>query len=206
MTLQTLVTILNLNDLFKDSPESVKITAINQVLNDFEIQTAYLHDSTYIKYSKQIDVLTNTTYRYLNQMLGLNYKEEEVLALFQYSLMDYTNDNPFPCVLEPSVVANNYSGTLSLEQSSSYTKKHKQTKHSHILNLNQPVGYTFQPKITNNVPIEIRQSLSYTIGNRPLELYTYELGYLVQYDIVDLKVFEELSMDYLVTYNIWNRL
>jgi len=203
MTLQTLVTILNLNDLFKDSPESVKITAINQVLNNLEIEVKHLYESSGIRYSTQIDILGNTTYHYLHQVLGLSYKEDEVLALFQYSLMDYTNDNPFLCVLEPSVVANNYSKTLLLEQSSSYTRKHKQTKHSHTLNLNQSVGYTFQPKTTNNVPIEIQQSLSYTIGDRPLKLYTYELGYLVQYDIVDLKVLKELSMDYLVTYNIW---
>ena len=66
-------------------------------MNDFELDDL-LDGTSASKYSKQLELYGNTTYKYLNDILGLNLKEEDVLALFQYSINDFTNDNPLECV------------------------------------------------------------------------------------------------------------
>ena len=106
MTLQTLVTILNLNDYFKDSDESVKITAINQVLNDFEIDDL-LDGTSALTFNFQVQRFHNLTYKQLNETLNLELTEEQILALFQYTINEISNENPLEVAFQTSIITDN---------------------------------------------------------------------------------------------------
>lgn len=106
MTLQTLVTILNLNDHFKDSDESIKITAINQVLNDLELDNL-LDGTDVLSFNFQVQRFHNLTYKQLNKTLNLELKEEEILALFQYTINEISNENPLEVAFQTSIIIDN---------------------------------------------------------------------------------------------------
>ncbi len=197
MTLETLITILNLNNCFKDSDESVKVTAINQVLNDLEVDNL-MNGVSAGSYSKQVEIYETSTYRYLNKILGLNLREEEVLALFQYSMNDFTNDNPLTCTFDDPLISKIFGLDYSVQFRNS-------------LNLEE-IGFAIIPltKSTYRIqPCEEHEEifkLNYSPMFKtdrvqvPTTNTIFDLNYNPQFKVTDLSQVITFDLDYSPTY------
>ena len=201
MTLQTLVTILNLNDLFKDSPESVKITAINQVLNDLEIEVKYINGSEENGLALQVDKFQNITYRYLNEVMGLNLKEDVVLALFQYSLLDFTNDNP----LDTTFVDPVSEKILTLGYSVQF--RNSQNIIGDLTFGITPIvkiQYKYQPQETKESILQLTTKISYKDDIvKEDSNKNFSLDYLVNFSVRDISYPLTFDLDYSTTYSVY---
>ena len=201
MTLQTLVTILNFNDLFKDSPESVKITAINQVLNNLEIEKKYINGSEENGLALQVDKYQNVTYRYLNEVMGLNFKEDIVLALFQYSLMDFTNDNP----LDTTFVDPVSEKILTLGYSVQF--RNSQNIIGDLTFGITPIvkiQYKYQPQETKESILQLTTKISYKDDIvKEDSNKNFSLDYLVNFSVRDISYPLTFDLDYSTTYSVY---
>jgi len=201
MTLQTLVTILNLNDLFKNSPESVKITAINQVLNDLEIEKKYINGSEKNGLALQVDKYQNVTYRYLNEVMGLNFKEDIVLALFQYSLMDFTNDNP----LDTTFVDPISEKILTLGYSVQFRNSQNIIGDLTFgITPTVKIQYKYQPQKTKESILELLTKVSYKDDIvKEDNNKNFSLDYLVNFSVRDISYPLTFDLDYSTTYSVY---
>ena len=148
MTLQTLVTILNLNKTFRDSDESVKITAINQVLNDFELDDL-LDGTSALTFNFQVQRFHNLTYKQLNETLNLELTEEQILALFQYTINELSNENLFDIAFQTSIITDNVNRPARLNYQANWNFPKIVTANS----ITNRLGYRATARLVISTPI-----------------------------------------------------
>lgn len=211
MKLQDILKILNLNSLWKDSTEYEKITAINQVLNDLVIlgKAIYTEDPTGV--SLQVDKYQNVTYRYLNETLGLELKEEDILALFQYSIMDFTNDVPLKSNFKSYPEKKNF---LKVSYSTSYKVRtpivtgnlpdYKEDLSRAIFTITQMSTYKVKDQVHafDGQPFNIELKTSYKVRNPFSTSLINTIGYSSTFNIIDPHEKPLFVFDYLPTYLI----
>ena len=201
MTLQTLVTILNLNSYFKDSDESVKITAINQVLNDFELDDL-LDGTSALTFNFQVQRFHNLTYKQLNETLNLELTEEQILALFQYTINEISNENPLEVVFQTSIITDNVNRPARLNYQANWNFPKIVTANS----ITNRLGYRATARLVINTPIIQVMGVNYLATyNKNLvrdinQLMT--LGYNCTYRKQDLSQSIVSGVNYSATYSI----
>jgi len=201
MKLQDILKILNLNSLWKDSTEYEKITAINQVLNDLVIlgKAIYTEDPTGV--SLQVDKYQNITYRYLNEVMGLNLKEDVVLALFQYSLLDFTNDNP----LDTTFVDPVSEKILTLGYSVQFRNSQNIIGDLTFgITPTVKIQYKYQPQETKESILELSAKVSYKDDIvKEDSNKNFSLDYLVNFSVRDISYPLTFDLDYSTTYSVY---
>lgn len=181
MTLETLITILNLNDCFKDSDESVKVTAINQVLNDLEIDNL-LDGTDALNFNFQVQRFHNLTYKQLNETLNLELTEEQILALFQYTINEISNENPLEVAFQTSIITDNVNRPARLNYQANWNIPKIVTANSIINRL----GYRATAKLVIKTPLTQILGVNY--------LATAKL-------VIKTPITQILGINYLATYN-----
>lgn len=201
MTLQTLVTILNLNDYFKDSDESVKITAINQVLNDLELDDL-LDGTSALTFNFQVQRFHNLTYKQLNETLNLELTEEQILALFQYTINEISNENPLEVAFQTSIITDNVNRPARLNYQANWNFPNIVTADS----ITNRLGYRTTARLVISTPIIQVMGVNYLATyNKNLvrdinQLMT--LGYNCTYRKQDLSQSIVSGVNYSATYSI----
>lgn len=195
MTLQEVLTILNLNPLFKDSTDNFKITAINQALNEFQVSEV-LYDTDAPKFNLRIEKYENQSHKELQKILETDYTEEEILALFKYSLIDLTLEKAFDAVIKDYTSGFIEEITLRMNSEASYV-------------ITTPIVIT--PPTTRNTPDLSKDSDKFTIKiNATFKVYipkeeqqAFGLGAGVTFNVWDGTLSSDLSLGYSITYLIF---
>ncbi len=203
MTLQDIVKILSLNPVFKSASDSEKITAINQYLNDMIDFEGLEGGTTLKKFAYQIEAYDTVTFKNLQKTLELDLTPEQIFWLFQFSLIDYSNDNPYPTSFRVLNVTDNIGVPYTINIAYATSTKAKQTKKQFIYNIISRVKSAFQPKSFKEVTYGLNSNI--TLSNQPKQIYSniFSLNKSVSYSTFDWYRTVEYTLDYSVTYNIW---
>lgn len=183
MTLQDVLKILDLNPLWKEASSDEKVTAINQFLNDLIVSDKLEDTDTIKKYTYQIELYDSVTFKNLQKVFEIDYSEEEIFWLFQYTLLEHSILNPYDISFVTSPYFEKSFMPFTLRQSVGYDNSARHIKTSETFDLANSIKYKLQPKAFQETVHSFSQSTSY--------------------DIMDSFVASTLSLDYLVTYNIW---
>lgn len=197
MTLQEVLTILNFNPLFKDSTDNFKITAINQALNEFQVSEV-LYDTDAPKFNLRIEKYENQSHKELQKILETDYTEEEILALFKYSLIDLTLEKAFDAVIKD--YSSYFLEEVTLEFST-YTGV--KTSEPEIIIVNPPIDPLMPDngKGTDNLYLSLKATFRITTPKSSESL----IGFNTQpaYNIWDGTQSSTLTLGYSATYLIF---
>lgn len=207
MTLQNIVKILNLNPVFKEANDSIKVTAINQVLNDFA--TTVLYDSVSNPFGLKPVKFYTETYKLIQEILETTLLKEEIVSLIEYSLLEYSVSNPYGCEFLTTIKDDDWVFKLA------FTPKYKVTTPITFGNIPDYEDIptektfsiwfrsTFKIGLPNNTEFPITFIPTYKLGAPQSVAQTFQLQMTPTYKVIDSNQITTFAIGYSATYLVW---
>lgn len=197
MTLQDVLGMLNLNEMFKNSSDEYKITAINNTLGTL-IKEPVLYDSEANIYTYSIELNNSKVDNALRESL-VGLTSEEVKSLYQYSLMDM----PYiDMILNPSVVLplGNYPKFI-YEYLTNYSIHYLAIKSLNSINISPSVGCKNNLAEIKTFSLDFYPSTNYRTDIVQLINFLFPIEFLSNYRIRDASIVAStLEVNYIPTY------
>lgn len=117
-------------------------------MNDLELDDL-LDGTSASNFNFQVQKFHNLTYKQLNETLNLKLKEEEILALFQYTINEISNENPLEVAFQTSIITDNVNRPARLNYQANWNFPKIVTVNSIINRL----GYRATARLVISTPI-----------------------------------------------------